>query len=85
MVTIKDLLIIGLAVVIAAYLLTPHTPVSLPYLAPGQHSYEWRHAPGERIGARNHSGIEPYDLFGLRRSEQGRDYDGGRDLHDDRR
>jgi hypothetical protein len=85
MISVKDLLIIGVAVVITAYLLTPHTPVSLPYLAPGQHSYDWRHAPGERVGARNHSGIEPYDLFGFRRGEQGRDYDGGRDLPDEGR
>jgi hypothetical protein len=85
MIGVKDLLIIGVAVAITAWLLTPHTPVSLPYLAPGQHSYQWRHGPGERIGARNHSGIEPYDLFGLRGSEQSRDDDGGRDLPDEGR
>jgi hypothetical protein len=65
---IKEILIISVAVAIAACLLTPHKPVSLPNLAPDQHSYEWSRAPGKQIGARNHPGIERYDLFDFRRS-----------------
>jgi hypothetical protein len=79
MISVKGLLVVGLAVATYAYLLTRH-----PFEeSRGLYSYEWRHDP--RIGARNHSGIEPYDVFGLRRSEQGRDYDGGRDLPDEGR
>ena len=79
-ISVKELLIVGVAVAIAAYLLTPHNPVALPNLAPGQHHYEWSHAPGERTGARNPSSIEPYDPFGFRRGEQSRGDDGGRSL-----
>jgi hypothetical protein len=83
MISVKDLLIIGLAVAIAAYLLTPRTPASLPYPALGQHSYETRHGACAQVGARNHSGVTPYDPFGFCSSTQGRDYDGGRDLPDE--
>jgi hypothetical protein len=82
---VKGLLIIGMSMAISAYLLTPHKPVSLPYLAGGQHSNVLCPTPLGQIGARNHSGREPYDVFGFCRSEQGRDYDGGRDLLNDGR
>jgi hypothetical protein len=81
MIGVKDLLIIGVAIAIAAWLLIPHTPVSLPYPAPGQHSYETRHGACAQAGARNRS-VTPYDPFGFCSSEQDRNYDGGRDLPD---
>jgi len=84
MISVKDLLIIGVAVAITAWLLTPHTPVSLPYPAPRQHSYETRLGGCAQVGARNHSGVTPYDPFGLCSNEQP-NYDGGRDLPDEGR
>jgi hypothetical protein len=84
MIGVKDLLIIVVVVAIGAYLLTPHKPASLPYVAGGQHSYETRHGACAQVGVRNHSGVTPYDPFGFC-SEQGRDYDGGRDLPDEGR
>jgi hypothetical protein len=71
---VRGALIISAAVAIAAYLLTPHKPASLPYLAGAQHSYETRQGACAQVGASNHSGVEPYDPFGFC-SEQGRDYD----------
>jgi hypothetical protein len=56
----KELLVIGVTVGIVAWLLWPHH-------AGGQRSHvPLRHVAAPSIGARNHSGGEPHDLFGLR-------------------
>jgi hypothetical protein len=70
-------LLFGAAVAFAAWLLSSYIPDR-------QHSYAPRRAAEERIGARNHSGREPYDLFGLRPGNRSQDY-AGRDLPDEGR
>jgi hypothetical protein len=66
-------LIFGAAVAFAAWLLSP-------YLPGDQHSNVPRHAAEERIGARNHSGDEPYDLSGRRPGGRSGDHYQGRNL-----
>jgi hypothetical protein len=66
----KGLLVIAAAVAIAVYLLQ-RTEQS-----PSRHSHETRHGACAQAGARNHSGVEPYDPFGFCNNEQGRDYAG---------
>lgn len=57
---LKEILVIGVTVGIVTWLLWPHH-------AGGQRSHEpLRHVAAPSTGARNHSGGEPYDLFGLR-------------------
>jgi hypothetical protein len=56
-------LVFGAAVALAAWLLSP-------YLGGGQHSNVLRDAAQAQIGARNHFGRGPYDIFGLRPGAQ---------------
>lgn len=63
----KGILVVVAAVAIAIYLL------GQAQQQPSPHSYETRHGACAQIGARNHSGIEPYDPFGFCDNEQGRD------------
>jgi hypothetical protein len=89
MVDIRGLLIIGIALTIAASLLRHREPSFSRY------SDETSHRAGPQgrqelrasrsIGASNHSGVEPTDAFGFGRHDRDWDYDGGRDLLDDRR
>lgn len=72
--TIKQLLVVFAATAIAYYLLE-HAKEP-----PSQHSYDTRHGACAQAGARNHSGVKPYDPFGFCSSEQDRDYYAGRDL-----
>jgi hypothetical protein len=62
-------LMFGAAVAIAAWLASS-------YLG-DRHDRQYG---SERIGARNHSGIEPYDEFNLRPGSRDRDYAQGRRL-----
>jgi len=59
----KGLLIVVVAVGIAAYLasIAPPHPAGMPPTTTG--GPEW----SDSVGARNHSGIEPYDPFGFKR------------------
>jgi hypothetical protein len=60
-------LLFGAAVAFAAWLASS-------YLG-DRHDREYR---SERIGARNHSGVEPYDAFNLRPGSRNRDVAQGR-------
>jgi hypothetical protein len=64
----KGLLVVIVAVVIALYLLQVTQPRS-------QDTYETRLGSCAQVGVRNHSGVEPYDPFGLCHGNQDDDAD----------
>jgi hypothetical protein len=69
----------GLLVVVAAVVITIYL-LGQAQQPPSQQSYETRDDACAQVGARNHSGVEPYDPFGFCHSEQGRDYYAGQGL-----
>jgi hypothetical protein len=78
-ISLKQILVVIVATGIALYLLERAKPPS------GQYSDATRHGACAQVGARNHSGGEPYDPSGLCLGGQKRDYYAGRDLPDEGR